>query len=452
MKQADPIRSTPTRRAFLRGGLAAFALTPLAAKAQSNPALSVTEFGVAPNAEQDQSALLQNAFNSAADTGRPLYLPAGRYRATGLALPAGLMVQGVPGATRIVNSGDGPIATAQGATGLTLEGLSFDGQGRGAGETHSGIVAISQCAAVTIDNCAFADVTGNCLYLYATGGQISSTRLNGASGTALFAVDSAGLQITGNTISDCGNGGIRVFRNDSGPDGTLVTENRISNIRSGSGNGQNGNGINIFRADEVIIANNHISDCDFSAVRVNTTNNTLIRGNMISECREVAIFSEFAFSGSIIADNVIDGAAAGISITNFNNGGRLAVCMGNIIRNIWESSPTNPDASSIGIFAEADAAISTNLVENVPGVGIGAGWGEHLRDVLISANVVRECGYGIGVSVAPGAGTARIANNLVSGSERTAIQAFSWTDPSGDDLATNPGQFDNVTVEGNTVS
>ena len=175
-----------------------------------------------------------------------------------------------------------------------------------------------------------------------------------------------------------------------GPDGTIITENTISDIRSGSGNGQNGNAINVFRADGVIVANNVASDVDFSAVRLNSTKDCLVRGNVGSECREVAIFSEFAFSGSVIAENIIDGAAAGISITNFNDGGRLAVCQGNIVRNIYPSSPTNPDTRPFGIFAEADTAITGNVIEEVPGIGIGAGWGEYLRDVLISGNVIRE--------------------------------------------------------------
>src|SRR5690606_20224198 len=126
----------------------------------------------------------------------------------------------------------------------------------------------------------------------------------------------------------------------------------------GGGNGQNGNGINIFRADEVIVADNHIADCAFTAIRLNSTNNTKISGNICLRSGEVAIFSEFSFSGSVIANNIIDGAASGISITNLDSGGRLAVCSGNIVRNITPVSLVNPDTVPIGIFAEADTAIT----------------------------------------------------------------------------------------------
>ncbi len=36
----------------------------------------------------------------------------------------------------------------------------------------------------------------------------------------------------------------------------------------------------------------------------------------------------------MIANNTVDGAAFGVSVCNFNEGGRLAVVQGNIIRNL----------------------------------------------------------------------------------------------------------------------
>jgi len=110
----------------------------------------------------------------------------------------------------------------------------------------------------------------------------------------------------------------------------------------------------VFRAADVIISNNVITDCAFSAIRANGSVNCQILGNNCRDLSEIAIFSEFDFSGSIIAQNIIDGTAQGISITNWNDGGHLAVCANNIVRNVWESSPTNPDTSPVGIALEAD--------------------------------------------------------------------------------------------------
>lgn len=438
------------RRSFLAGS--AVALGSLAPFRSQAGELSASEFGISPADQTDQTANFQIAMDTAAERGLRLLVPAGNFNAHGIIFPSNLHMEGVAGATTIRGYRNEPMAGARNAENITLIGLSFDGQDFGDDDGRSGLVAFQNCANLRISDCTFSHVTGNALYLGAVSGRVSNNKLSGASLTGLFALDSAGLLINGNTISACGNGGIRVFRNQSGFDGTIISENRVFNIRSGSGNGQNGNAINVFRADEVVIANNVLSNCDFSAIRVNSTNNTLIRGNACTECREVAIFSEFEFSGSIIAENIIDNAALGISITNFNNGGHLAICTGNIVRNIMPFSPTNPDAAALGIYAEADTAISNNVVENVPGVGIGAGRGEFLRDVLISSNVVRDCLFGIGASVAPNAGNARIAGNMISGSTKRAISGFKWRDPVGDDLARNPDQFDNVTVENNTIS
>ena len=50
---------------------------------------------------------------------------------------------------------------------------------------------------------------------------------------------------------------------------------------------------------------------------------------------EVALYAEFGFEGALIASNIVEAAATGISVTNFNEGGRLAVVQGNLIRNLF---------------------------------------------------------------------------------------------------------------------
>ena len=62
-----------------------------------------------------------------------------------------------------------------------------------------------------------------------------------------------------------------------------------------------------------------------------------------------------------------------------------------------------------------------NVVENAPTAGIMLGWGHYLRDVAATGNVVRKADIGIAVSVAPGAGTALIANNVIAEARRGAI-------------------------------
>lgn len=423
-----------TRRRNVLAGLALLAAAP-AIRAQS--ILDAGALGVAGDTDADQGPALQAAVDEAAAAGQMLQLPAGIIQVGGLELPSNLVIQGVPGRTEltVLPGGNGIGVLDRGA--LVLRDIGFAGGERALAIKASDDIALDRChfrnagigidiadAGVTIRDCAF-------------------TELGDA---AIHAMDSRGLFITGNRISHCGNAGIRVWRSTSGADGSIVSGNRIAHIDwRGGGNGQNGNGINVFRADEVIVADNHIADCAFTAVRLNGTNNSQVTGNTCLRSGEVAIFSEFEFSGSVIANNIVDGAATGISITNLDTGGQLAVCTGNIVRNIAPASAVNPDTIPIGIFAEADTAITGNSVQNVPGVAIGAGYGSFLRNVLINANVISQSDIGIGVSVVDGAGAVHIGDNAIA-ARLHAMVGLAWTDIVEPDLAANAARYGNVTL------
>ena len=112
--------------------------------------------------------------------------------------------------------------------------------------------------------------------------------------------------------------------------------NRIERIAAKSGgSGQNGNAINVFRAGSVMVSGNRIADCAFSAIRSNSGSNCQMIGNSCARLGEVALYAEFSFEGAVIANNLVDKAATGVAVTNFNEGGRLAVVQGNLIRNLF---------------------------------------------------------------------------------------------------------------------
>jgi uncharacterized secreted repeat protein (TIGR03808 family) len=174
----------------------------------------------------------------------------------------------------------------------------------------------------------------------------------------------------------------------------------------------------------------------FSAIRGNAASNIQIIGNNCAELNETAMYAEFDFEGAVVADNVIDRAENGIAITNFDHGGRLATVHGNLLRNFSprrRNSP--PEDAGMGISIEADTAVTGNVIENAPNAGIRAGWGPYLRNVAVSGNVVRDAGYGIAVSVVPGAGNAAISANVIDGAKLGAIVGMEWTKAVTGDLA-----------------
>lgn len=416
------------------------AIAPQPARAAPSASLlgrDATHYGVKPNSPDDQTRALQAAIDKAAGAQVPLALPPGVYRTGRLRLPNGAQLVGVRGATILKFTGGPSLFVSEGADRLTLSGLTLDGGGIPL-TPRRGLVHLSSGLDLRIQDCEIAASGGYGIWLEAMAGEISSNTLRDIAGTALTSFDARGLLVAQNVIRDADDNGIEILRNTIGDDGSLVVNNRIENIKAGpGGSGQHGNAINAFRAGNVIVSGNRIRNCDYSGVRGNSASNIQITGNSISEVREVALYSEFSFEGAVIAGNTVDGCAHGISVCNFNEGGRIATVHGNIIRNILPKRPigTAPDDDGgVGIAIEADAAVTGNVVENAPNFGIVAGWGRYLRDVVITGNVLRNATIGIGVTVVPGAGTALIDNNLISGSARAAIVGLDHARPVTGDL------------------
>jgi uncharacterized secreted repeat protein (TIGR03808 family) len=417
----------------------------------------VTQYGVRPNSPDDQTRALQRAIDEAAKSQTPLALPPGLYRTSMLRLAEGSQLVGVRGATRLVFTGGAPsLLLNEGADHAGLTGLSFDG-GNIPLPPRRGLVHSLGGRDLRIIDCEIMNSGGAGIWLEQVSGDISGNIISSIASTAIVSFDARGLIVSRNTIRGTNDNGIEILRTAIGDDGTMVTDNRIENIKAGpGGSGQYGNAINAFRAGNVIVRGNRIRNCDYSAVRGNSASNIQITGNSVSDVREVALYSEFSFEGAVIANNIVDGAAFGVSVCNFNEGGRIAVVQGNIIRNLIPKRPigTAPDDDAgIGIYVEADASVSGNVVENAPAFGIVAGWGAYLRDVVISGNVVRNALAGIGVSVVPGAGTALVSNNLISGTPRGAVVGLDHIRPVTSDLTKDGVQLPpHLTLTGNAVT
>jgi uncharacterized secreted repeat protein (TIGR03808 family) len=415
----------------------------------------VTQYGVRPNNPEDQTRALQRAIDDAARAQAPLALPPGIYRTGALKLPSGAQLIGIRGATKLLFSGGPSLFASEGGNSIGLTGLTLDGAGI-ALPTRRGLVHCLQGRDLRITDCEITGSGGNGIWLENVSGAISGNIISKVATTAILSFDAQGLVVSQNTISGANDNGIEILRTAIGDDGTLVIDNRIEDIKAGpGGSGQYGNAINAFRAGNVIVRGNRIRNCDYSGVRGNSASNIQITGNSISNVREVALYSEFSFEGAVIANNTVDIAATGISVCNFNEGGRLSVVQGNIIRNLLPKRPigTAPDDDAgVGIYVEADTSVTGNVIENAPSFGIIAGWGKYLRDVAISGNVIRNAFIGIGVSVTPGAGTALVNNNMISGAGRGAVVGLDHARPVTPDLSAEGAQrFAQVVIGTNAV-
>jgi len=458
------------RRDFLKyGSVAGLFLPvsigwPLAASAGKNGfqvadlrgALDASQFGVRPDNYDDQSQLLQKVLEQASSENKPVFLPPGRYVVSNLNLPPRTRIMGLLGTSRLIYGGGGAMLSGNGCELIEIDGLTLDGANRNMGEEFGGLLHARACPRVVVENCNFVGSQRAAISLDTCGGRIGQSRISGAAGVAgLFSVNATGLSIQGNEVSDCANGGILVHRWAEGDDNTIVIGNRVKNIAAkGGGTGQRGNGINLFRANGVIVSNNHISDCAFSAIRANSASNVQITGNTCLQSGETAIYSEFAFQGSLIANNIVDGATIGVSIANFNEGGRLAICANNLIRNLKTAGPYPAEIAGFGhgIYVEADTNVRGNVIEGAPRFGIGLGWGPYLRNVIATNNIIRDSGTGIAVSVVKGAGTTIIRDNIIDRVQRGGIIGHEWLNPVTKELVgVKPTPFPHLSLGGNIL-
>jgi len=410
--------------------------------------------GEAAASAADASAALQSAIAAATRAGRAFVLPAGTVHAGGLHLPDGAQLVGSPGSTRLVLEGEGPLLTADRAARIALSGLALDGAGRSL-DGDRGLVDFSNVGELTVADCVIERSGGVGLRLRGCGGRVERNAIRDIAAGGLFTTDATGLVIDDNRVERCGDNGIQIWRSVRGDDGSRVSGNRISDIKSVSGGaGQYGNGVSIFRAGGVVVTNNTIRRCAFTAVRNNGGSGVIVSQNSCADLGETAIFAEFDFEGCVISDNSIDGAVCGVQMVNFaGSRGRAAVCAGNLIRNL---APTREHSGhefgyECGVKVEADAAVVGNVIEGAPWVGILVGWGASLRDVAVTGNVVRDAPIGIGVSVAEGAGAAVVADNVVSGASRGAVLGMNLDRPVTPELARGGAAPSQLTISGNQV-
>lgn len=445
--------------ALAAGAAAAGAGASVAPAAAAAPLISAlgrdaTQFGVRPGDPDDQTRALQRAIDDAARANIPLALPPGVYRTRGLRLPNHAQLMGVRGATRLEFGGGPSLLTSVDATSISLTGLTLDGSLIEQPDRR-GLLHCEKVSGIRIADCEFINAGANAIWFEQISGEVRNNVFRNIAATGLVSFDAQGLLVAQNTILAARSNGIEILRHQTGEDGTLVIDNRVEDITAGpGGSGQYGNGINAFRAANVIVRGNRIRNCDFSAVRGNSASNIQIVGNSVTDVREVALYSEFSFEGAIISGNVVDLCAIGAVACNFNEGGRVAVVQGNILRNVINrrKNPAPGDRSGIAISVEADVSVTGNVIENAESFGIYAGWGRYLRDVAITGNVIRNADVGVALSVTPGAGTALVHSNLISNIRTGGVVGFDHEEKvTGELTSAAAAKFAQLSISGNAI-
>jgi len=180
--------------AALLGGATAEA-APLA---QGAPGRSVTDFGVEPNAERDQSAAMQRAIDALAPAGQPVIVPAGMYRVAKLQLPSRAAVSGSPGLSILVAPQGSAAFEFQNKQDVGLRGVAFIGAG----------LAARDCRNLTIADCQVISSGGDGLVCSGSGLLVTGNRASACARAAIW-VEGDGL-VSNNLISGGGQFGLRL--------------------------------------------------------------------------------------------------------------------------------------------------------------------------------------------------------------------------------------------------
>lgn len=382
-------------------------------------------------------------------------LPRGVTTTRGLRLPAGARLLADRAGSTLKLVGDGPLLTIEGGGRVEIEGVAFHGGGAGAGQRDGGLIE-ARDAELVMTACVIRGAARDALRLERCAGRLVDVAIRSSGRAGLFSLDSHGLALRGLHVEECGDNGVQIWTSTPRHDGTTLEDCRIHRVEARSGgSGQHGNGVSIFRAGGVTAKGNRISMCAFSALRNNGGRDVRFVDNICVESRETAIFAEFAYRDCVIAKNLVDGGSAGIQMTNFADaGGRGGVCEDNVIRGLhlhYDAGGPERGLES-GIKVEAETLVRRNRVEGAPWMGIQVGWGPSLKDVRVEDNQISGAPIGIGVSVAPGAGRAVIARNVIAGAERGAVVAMRWKERVSGDLARERNGFATLTIEGNVTA
>jgi hypothetical protein len=210
----------------------------------------------------------------------------------------------------------------------------------------------------------------------------------------VFVSSTGRVQVLNCRIHHCGENGVRVESPDpqkSSLDANVLLQgNYLHDIAAPWGDGATGNCISVWRANGVQILSNRCEKMPYSAIRVADGRDSMLIGNhCVGGEKDSQIYLEFAFFGSIVANNYFGDGAGGFEAVNFGGGyeGRQAVVTGNRFRNFGQ----------MAVKIEADVLFAQNIVDTATGWGVWAGFGQACRNLHVVDNLIMNCKWGVGV-------------------------------------------------------
>ncbi|MHB8884749.1 MAG: TIGR03808 family TAT-translocated repetitive protein [Methylovirgula sp.] len=392
-------------------------------------------------------ANVQAAFDQARSAGLPLFVLPGTYTTTEIVIDTSLggqplWVYATPGTVTLeLTSGDN-LLYINGIYGCKIENINFNGNNVNFSNLSdsSALISLNAANLTQIMNCQIYNSVSCGIYGSSSSNTIRDCAIYNCS-YGIWTLDSFS-QITSNQVNNCANNGIMVWTSSVAGNNSNISNNLITSINSGSGTGQNGNGIGVFRAIAVNVIGNSISGCQYSAIRVNGGGDVIVVGNNCYGSRETAIFLEapiggIDLNGGVVCANMVDTAGNGISVANSGQGGqgtaRSVAVTGNRVTGIVHQTINDPGyiptvSIAFGISVETTCVVSGNLIDNAAGVGINVGHNSASGDVNTNGNLILSSPLGVGYSAQSGAGNIVISSNEIQGATTAAIISCYYDD------------------------
>ena len=381
-------------------------------------------------------ASLATLVTNARTANLPLFLLPGTYPSLQIAVSSGtgggnpLVICGVPGATIIQLSGaDANLLAINDVNNVVINDIAFDGgyQSITDPSNAASLVNVSGAAVrnLVLNRCSVYNSTKCGISFHSdASGVVSNSTIFGCD-IGIFSID-ASVKVDSNVVAYCTNNGIAVWTSAQAGNFSTISNNTVRSIDAqAGGTGQNGNGISVYRAGGVKILNNTVSECHYSAIRLNGASDGQVIGNYCWGIRETAIYfeapgSDVNLTGGICSNNIINGAGTGIAVVNsglYDDGISRKVTVSNnqistVTANYLPVEGYNTLAAAIVV--EGSCNVVGNNIENAENYGIILGTNEGTTDLLASGNYIHSCPLGIGYSVDPAAVRILIDGNLIS--------------------------------------